>query len=235
MLRMIRSALVVLTLAAAAAASAASQDILLSFATLPSAQGFAYNAAGAHAGVAEGTVFSVAGGVLTQNTIGQYVGTTGAGLYYAMPGIVSASESSELHVTARCLQVQGSSVYPAGQGGLTFAIANGSVQYAFTLTPTGVYVQGAGGWLAVAGSYDNTQFADWTLGYVPPSACRLYRNGTLVSSTTGGAALAVNRLAFGDFTGGANARAEVTAFHFLQGTAVATEGTTFGSVKALFR
>ncbi len=231
----IRYSILAIALCIAPCALAASQDIVLGLSSLPSAQGFTYNAAGAHAGVAEAASFTVGGGALTQDTIGEYLGTTGAGLYYAMPGIITAAEPSRLVVTARCLQVQGSSVYPAGQGGLTFAIANGSVQYAFTLTPTSAYVLGGGGWVAASGTWDNTQFAEWTLAYDPPSACRLYRNGTLVSSTSGGAALAVNRLAFGDFTGGANARAEISALNFLQAGAVPAESASWGMVKALFR
>lgn len=235
MFKSLRINMLLIIMAAATCARAATQDILLGLSTLPSAQGFTYTAAGAHAGVAEGAVFSVGGGVLAQDTIGQYLGTTGAGLYYTMPGIITASEPSRLEVTARCLQVQGSSVYPAGQGGVTFSFANGSAQYAFSITPTAAYVLVAGGWQLVPGSFDNTQFTDWALAYDPPSACRLYRNGTLVSTTSGGAALAVNRLAFGDFTGGANARAGITNLHFLQAGAVPGEAASWGAVKALFR
>lgn len=227
--------LLALALAAVTAASATAQDILLDFSMLPSAQGFAYTPVGSHAGVAEATVFSVAGGVLTQNTIGQYLGLTGGGIYYVMPGIIDAAATSETHVTARCLQVQGSSAYPAGQGGFWFGQTNGSTQFGFSLTPTKAYVLGPGGWFTVAGTWDNTQFADWVFRHEPPLTCKLYRNGTLVSTTTGGGAVAANRLFFGDGTGGANARGEVSSYHFLQGGAVAIEGDTWGGVKALFR
>ncbi len=73
-------ALVALALAAPLApvpALAAPLDIQLGFASLPSAQGFTYTTSGAHAGVVEATVFSVSGGVLTQNTMGQSNGVTG--------------------------------------------------------------------------------------------------------------------------------------------------------------
>lgn len=213
----------------------ASQDILLGFGALPTAQGFTWNAVGSHAGVAEASVFTADGAKLVQDTIGQALGTAGGGLFYTLPGIIVASESSELHVTARCLQVQGSSVYPAGQGGVGFGITTGSVQYAFTITPTAAYVLGPGGWITVAGAFDNTQFADWTLAYAPPSSCQLYRNGALVSATSGGGALALNRLFFGDLTGGGNARAEITTLHFLQGGAVSVEGASWSGIKALFR
>lgn len=228
-------ALVALLLLASAPPASASADIMLGLGSLPSIQGFTYNAVGSHAGVAESSVFSAGGGTMFQDTIGQALGTAGGGLYYSMSGIVVASEPCELHVSARCLQVQGSSAYPAGQGGIGFGLTNGTTQYAFTLTPTKAYVLGPGGWIAAAGTWDNTQSTDWMLAYAPPSTCRLYRNGTLVSTTVGGGALALNRIFLGDLTGGANARAEVTGFHFLQGGAVAAEGTSWGGVKALFR
>jgi len=231
----IASALLAVAFLAPGPRAAASQDILLGFGTLPSAQGFTWNAVGSHAGVPEASVFTAGGSMLAQNTIGQALGTAGGGLYYTLPGIIVASEQSELHVTARCLQVQGSTVYPAGQGGVGFGITTGSVQYAFSITPTKAYVLGPGGWITVAGTFDNTQFADWTLTYDPPATCRLFRDGALVSTTSGGGALALNRLFFGDLTGGANARAEITSLHFLQGGAVPAEGTSWGGVKALFR
>lgn len=231
----IRTCLLALALAALTTATAAAQDILLDFASLPSAQGFTCTAVGSHAGVAESTVFSVAGGVLTQNTIGQYLGTVGGGIYYVLPGIIDAAATSETHVTARCLQVAGSATYPAGQGGFCFLQTNGTTQFGFSLTPTKAYVLGPGGWVAVSGTWDNTQFADWVFRHEPPLACKLYRNGTLISTTTGGGAVAANRLLFGDGTGGANARGEISSYHFLQGAAVAIEGDTWGGVKALFR
>lgn len=231
----IAAALVALSLLAPAGTAAASQDIMLGFGSLPSSQGFTYNAVGSHAAVAESAVFSAGGGTLFQDTIGQALGTAGGGLYYTKSGVVNPAEPCEIHVSARCLQVQGSSVFPAGQGGIGFGLTNGTTQYAFSLTPTKAYVLGAGGWIAVSGTWDNTLSTDWTLAYDPPATCRLYRNGALVSTTTGGGALALNRIFLGDLTGGANARAEVTGFHFLQGGAVATEASNWGRVKALFR
>ena len=58
-------------LALYATALAAPLDVQLGFSSLPSAQGFTYATAGTHAGVPEANVFSVAGSVLTQNTMGQ--------------------------------------------------------------------------------------------------------------------------------------------------------------------
>ena len=226
---------IVLAFALAVTTASASQDILLDFSQLPSAQSFTYSAIGAHAGVAEASIFSVSGGVLTQNAIGQANGTAGGSILYQIPGIIAASESSEIIVTARCLQVQGTTNYPAGQGGLVFGLNNGLAQFAFSLTPTRVYLLGAGGWIASSATYDNTQFAEWTFRYDPPATSQVYRNGTLVLTATSGGAFSQNRLFFGDGSGGANARGEITAFHYLQGGAVDAESTSWGGVKALFR
>lgn len=160
----------VLAFAIAVTTASASQDILLDFSQLPSAQSFTYSAVGAHAGVTEASIFSISGGVLTQNAIGQANGTAGGSILYQIPGIIAASESSEIIVTARCLQVQGTTNFPAGQGGLVFGLNNGLAQFAFSLTPTRVYLLGAGGWIASSATYDNTQFAEWTFRYDPPAA-----------------------------------------------------------------
>ncbi len=87
----------------------------------------------------------------------------------------------------------------------------------------------------VPGTYDNTQFHDWLLEHSPPGAFRVYRDGTLIHSGTTDSALAVNRLFLGDGTGAANARAEVSAFHFLQGSAVPALTSSWGGVKELYR
>ncbi len=52
--------------------------------------------------------------------------------------------------------------------------------------------------------------------YASASLQRLYRDGVLVFSGASGGALAVNRVFFGDTTGGANAAGEVAGFEFVQ-------------------
>lgn len=224
-----------LTVTLASAAAQASTSVLLGFGTLPSSQGFTYTPIGSHAAALEASIFAISGGVLTQNSIGQANGTAGGSILYVIPGIIAASETSELHVTARCLQVQGTATYPAGQMGFVFGINTGSAQFAISLTPTAVYTLGPSGPVAVAGSYDNTQFHDWTLHFDPPATFRIYRDGGLLHTGTGGSPFASNRLFFGDGTGGANALAEIRSLQFLQGGAVATDPATWGGVKELFR
>jgi hypothetical protein len=216
-------------------AHAAPMDVILGFTSLPSAQGFSYVATGAHAGVAEGSVFAVGGGLLDQNTIGQYAGTSGAGLFYQRSGGITTTEVKQLSARVRCLQVQGSTVYPLGQGGLFFGFATGSVQYGFTLTPTRIGLLQGSGYTMLAPTYDNTQFHDYVFEYLSATDLRLYRDGVLIGTTTTGGALVANRILFGDATGGANAHAEIAAFRFVQDLATPTAGTSWGRIKSLYR
>jgi len=225
----------VIALAAVASPLRASQDIQLDFATLPSAQGFTYAPVGSHAGAVEGNIFSVAGGALIQNSLGSGHGTIGGSILYVRPGIVTASEPKELRVTARCLQVEGSGIGSAGQQGFAFGFTTGSVQYDISITPTSVYTLGPAGTVPVAGTYDNTQFHDWVLEYSPPAAFRIYRDGTLIHTGTTGSSVAANRLFLGDGTGAANARAEISAFHFLQGEALPNRDASWGELKSLYQ
>jgi len=230
-------ALVTAALFSSAPALAAPLDIQLGFASLPSAQGFTYSAVGAHAGVAEATVFSVSGGVLTQNTIGQSNGITGGSIFYQITGIVTTTEAKQIRVRARVLQSQGSANDVNGLAGLFFGFNTGAVQYGFGLTPTRVAYLGGGVMVLVAGTFDNsTLFHDYVFDWTPPNSWQIRRDGVLIQSGTTGFAFASSRLMFGDGSGGANAHAEITAYRFLQGVpTTSTEPTTWGSVKGLYR
>jgi len=57
----------------------------------------------------------------------------------------------------------------------------------------------------------------------------------LVHSGSGGFSFATNRLFFGDGTGGANARAEITQLRYIQDVATVTDGPSWGRIKALYR
>ncbi len=231
---LLSTSLVVATLAMASRAPAAALDVSLSFGSLPSAQGWTYVATGAHAGVAEATVFSVGGGLLSQNTIGQYLGTNGAGLYYHRPNGITTTEAKQIRVTARCLQAAGSSVFPNGEGGFCFLFAHGSTQYGFMLTPTRIgYLQSS--WALLPATYDNTQFHDTIFDWSPGGAWRIYRDGVQIATGSGGGALAANRILFGDGTGGANARGDISAYRFVQDLATPATSSSWGRIKGLYR
>ena len=221
--------------ATSAATLSAPLDIQLGFSSLPSAQGFAYAASGSHANILESSVFSVAGGVLTQNTMGQSNGVAGGSLLYQRVGGITTTESKEIRVRARCLAAEGSSIARFGQGGFLFGFAQGSVQYDFGLTPSRIFVLQPSGTLLIAGTYDNTQFHDYRFEFSSPNTFRLYRDGALIYTGSDGFAVVINRVFLGDGTGGANAKGEITSFRFIQDVATESRATTWGRLKAIYR
>ena len=217
-----------------ATALAAPMDVTLGFASLPSAQGWTYVPSGAHAGVLESSVFSVGGGLLTQNTMGLSNGVSGGSILYQITGGLTTTETKQIIVRVRCLEAEGSAGAPSGEGGLYFIFAHGSVQYGFGLTPTRIFKLQSTTVLP-PGTYDNTQFHDYTFAWTPPGNFTLYRDGVAIHSGSGGFSLGVNRIAFGDGTGGANARAEISYYRFIQDNPVPALSTTWGRLKGLYR
>lgn len=223
-----------LALCVATAATAGPLHVTLGFSSLPSAQGFTYTASGSHAGVLESSVFAVGGGVLSQNTMGQSNGVAGGGLYYQRVGGITTGETKQLRVRARCTAAQGTTANPNGFGGFAFGFANGVTQFDFGLTPTKLFVLSGSSQVAVGGTYDNTQFHDYVFEYASASLQRLYRDGVLVFSGASGGALAVNRVFFGDTTGGANAAGEVAGLEFVQDLTTDAVPSTWGRIKSTF-
>lgn len=225
----------VLAMAVAAPVYAAALDITLGFASLPSAQGFTYTPTGAHAGVLESSVFAVSGGTLFQNTMGQSNGVSGGSIFYVRSGGITTTETKQLRVRARCLEAEGSANATLGQGGLVFGFSTGSVQFAFGLTPTRISNLTSAGTVVVSGTFDNTQFHDYVFDWTSASSYRLFRDGVLIYTSSTGFAVAANRVFFGDGTGGANARGEVTAFRFVQDLPTPAASGTWGRLKAVYR
>lgn len=215
-------------------AAAAPLDLQLSFATLPSAQGWSYVPSGSHAGVLESNVFSVGGGVLSQNTIGLSNGVSGGSILYQIAGGITTTESKQIIVRARCLQAEGSTLAPSGEGGFYFIFAHGSVQYGFGLTPTRIFKLQSSTVL-IPGTYDNTQFHNYVFDWSPPGTFTIYRDGSPIHSGSGGFAVAANRVAFGDGTGGANARGEIMEYRFIQDHPTAVGRASWGRLKGLYR
>ena len=224
-----------LALAVPAITRAAAFDVNVTFGSLPSAQGWTYSTSGSHAGVLEPSVFAVAGGVLTMNTMGQSNGVAGGSLIYVDNPGVTTTEVKSIRTRLRCLQVEGSANATGGQGGLFFGFTTGTIQYGFSITPTRVYLLNGVSFTVVGGTFDNsTAFHDWQFDWNVGGSYSITRDGVLVGSSSGGGAVALNRIFFGDGTGGANAHAEFTSVRFLQGGATATAAGSWGRVKALY-
>lgn len=216
--------------------SAAVIDVTLGFASLPSAQGWTYVPSGSHATAVEATVFSVAGGVLTQNSIGQSNGVAGGSIFYQRSGGLTTTEAKQMRVSMRCLAVQTSTNAPSGQGGTFFGFTTGAAQYGFSITPTQVFMLTASGFVQTASGLDNSSaFHDYVLEYASPGTTRVYRDGSLQGTATSGFAVAANRIIFGDGTGGANANVQMRSLRFIQDTATLASSSSWGRLKALYR
>lgn len=134
------------------------------------------------------------------------------------------------HARARLLEHEGDFTNGFVGYGLCFGFAHGTSQWLMGITPT--QVRNVNG-VVLPSAYDNTQFHDYRLEWSPPSTVRYYVDGALVSSVAGSFAIAANRVIFGDGTGAANAKAEITRFRFLQGAATESATTTWGRLKSL--
>jgi hypothetical protein len=223
-------------LAMAGSAPAAPLNLALTFGSLPSAQGWTYTPAGAHAGVPEANIFTLGGSVLTMNSMGQSNGVSGGSIFYVVTGGVTTTETKRLAVHARCLQAEGSAGAPGGVGGFFFGFTTGTAQFGFSITPTQVTGLTSAGTVVVPGTFDNsTAFHDFILDWTSATSWHIYRDGTLIYTGTTGFAVSANRIIFGDGTGGANAHGEITSLTFVQDLATPVESSTWGRIKALYR
>lgn len=224
--------LAALTLAAAALAPRAhATDIPVTFGSLPSAQGWTFFSGGSPLATEAGT-WSLAGSVLTLNTMAYAVTGTGTSSLYQQTGVVNNFEPLVIRFRARLVQHEGDFTNAFVGGGLAFGFAQGATLWQFGITPT--QIRNAPGTI-VSTAYDNTQFHDYRLEWTPPSSVRFYVDNTLISTNNAGLASATNRIYFGDGTGAANSQAQITEYRFLQGAATPALPTSWGRIKALHR
>ena len=188
-------------------AHAADTRIVLTFNSLPSAQGFTYFQGG---GIPESRVFSVNGKSLTQNTIGIGQGNPN----YAMFGVVDGSKPFVLTVRVRILAYETFGI--GGPGGFFFDVRLATTpeqEYAIEFTKS-LVTDPLGNSVAI----DTTVFHTYTLKATPGGNYTLSIDGQFAFggpfSSTGGA---LNAVQFGDGNGqGANAKAKITKFVFSQ-------------------
>ena len=213
----IRAVFRILLLASCASQSWASA-IVVDFSSLPSSQGWIYE--NGTTGTAESSVFSVSGGVLTQNTMGLGFAPESA-LFYLLPDVLSNQDPFHLVVRARVLQSEGS--VATNPFGFSFGVYIDNYAFLVGLSPT--QVQGVN--QAFVANIDNTQFHTYEMDGTPGAGFTLSVDGILVGSAN---ALLIgpptNGLALGDTTGGTNALAEVTRLEFRQGASAVPEPST---------
>jgi hypothetical protein len=195
-------------------------DIALTFGSLPSAQGWTYEATGVDAGTPEASVFSVDGTRLLSNSMGQ---GTGAGeLQYVQYGVVNSCTPMVITLRARVTEIEGIESDLCYGYGFSVGVRTGTHAYHIGFSPTAIKDNCA----APIAFVDNTVFHDYRIEIAPAGGPALiYVDHVLVA--TGGPNFASNqpnRLMIGDGTGTTNSRAEITAFRFEQMVPGSTRG-----------
>jgi len=117
-------------------------------------------------------------------------------------------------------------------GGFSFGFGTGTTGWDMGILPTQIRTINN----VVIATVDNTQFHDYRIQWSPGPSLAFYLDNVLISTNNGGFSGSVNQVFFGDGTGAANARAEITFFRFRQGAAITpTTGTSWSRIKALYR
>lgn len=182
-------------------------QITLSFDTLPSAQGWTYRAsAGAPS---EASVFSVGGGVLTQNALSGYYHVT----YYLQPDVVDPNLPFTISVRARVLAESGAS----GENSWGFMFTGRTVDETFGIG-LGTHRIEDNESRVLSTTIDNTSFHNYRLEATPGIGYSFYVDDVWIADgppRTAGSPFE-NMVAFGDGTAGTGAHAEITAFTFDQ-------------------
>lgn len=180
-------------------------NIIIGFDTLPSSQGWVYEAVGVHSGEAEASNFSISGGTLTLDTIGSNSSGSGHAIY-AQFGILNSTNPLVIEWTSRTTQTEG-----AGNFGFAVSAATGAEQYLAGFRTDRVVFENLSFF-----EWDTTSFHSYRIETTPGSTTfDFFINDIKVASPTT-TNRPLNRLAFGDGTGSANAHAEITAFSFTQ-------------------
>jgi hypothetical protein len=183
------------------AAVAYATDVVMTFASLPSAQGWTWVTGGSPPATEAGT-WSVAGGVLTLDTMDFEASPVGALSYYQQNGIVSPPNPVVIELRARVLQWEGNgSQYQSNA--FCFGFAEGATEWMMGITTNTIHnVNGT----LLSSAFDNTQFHDYRIEWSPPSTVAYYVDNTLISTNSAGIAAPLNRILIGDGTAGGNAR-----------------------------
>jgi len=203
-------ATIVLLLHTAATASI----VALDFTRLPSAQGWTY----ASDGAAESSIFSVSGGVLSQDT------TPGPFTFeaYDMQNVV-AFEPFTIFVRARVLAESGN--FANNSFGFCVIADTGGEAFGFGIG-TGRIEDIPGNVLST--TIDNTTFHEYRMEVTPGVGYEFFVDDVLVATGAPGIGqqVAPSNLRLGDSTRGTGAHAEVTSFAFCQPVPTTTTTTT---------
>lgn len=191
------------------AGPAPAATVVLSTATLPSAQGWTYTATGpTHGDDVESAIWSTNGTTtITMNTMGQGLVSPSSNMYI-MSGIVTGTYPITLNWTSRVTASEG-----VAAGGYGFSVD-------FNTGGEGIIVGFSTSHLTVGTAtpvaFDATAFHDYRIEFTPGSSTFSFYIDNAFHSNGNVLATGTSRLAFGDGTGGANTTAQITALTFTQ-------------------
>ncbi|MDX2099146.1 MAG: hypothetical protein SFW36_15315 [Leptolyngbyaceae cyanobacterium bins.59] len=191
------------------AQSGQAATITLDFNSLPSQQGWNYYSIPGY--IPDSTVFSTNGTTLVQNTMGTGLYSQGSN-YYRLFGATNSSLPFTLEVRARVLQEETNVSYENSFG--FFLTANfGSDAAGIGISPN--RIQFADG-TTINRTIDNRQFHTYLLKGQVGKELSIYVDEELIYKGDFLKGSYPSMLAFGDGTGGTNARSELTYFRFSQ-------------------
>ena len=193
-------------LSAASATQAQTPAFNLNFDTLPSAQGWTFSPYPST--VSEAPFFSVSDGVLHQNTLGQ--GSLQA--VYSLYNYADFSQPYTSTLRARVLAED------RGQNGYGFSVSfqNGTGYTGFGIGTSEIYDISH---TTISNSIDTSVYHDYRFDGNPNGTYRFYIDGVFTHAGNGISIPQLNQIYFGDATPtGSNARADIAAFTFSQGS-----------------
>ena len=194
---------------AAACATTHGAVIELAFDTLPSAQGWGYETLPVST-VAETSVFSLAPGMLVQNTVGLGDGRN----YYARYDGLDWTRPFSIELRSRLTQDVGSPNRPGGPlGAFAIAARTGTESYAIVFRPNIIQNNAEE---VIHSGFDTSQFHNYQLDVTPGVGYQLFVDGVFVHAGAPFALAATPHLFIGDPTFYVQARAEVSAYRVTQ-------------------
>lgn len=178
--------------------------VTLEFSSLPSAQGWTY----VNDGAPEGSVFTVDGTTLRQNSLSRWFETQ----RYDLFDVIEPSLPYRVSVRARVLEDSGSDT--SNSFGFCFIAETPGDSFGIGLATNRIHDLRN---VEVSSTIDNTVFHDYRLEVLPGTGYDFFVDDVLVASGPPRTDhFGANRLVLGDCTRGRGARAEVTAYEFEQ-------------------
>jgi hypothetical protein len=199
-------------IAVSVAGTAAANVITLDMASLPSDQGWEYNTSGVHAGTAEADIVSTDGTTLRVDTMGEPAETIPSNATYRRTDVVGDAPLTILEWTSRTLDHEGlSDGYIAFFAGFRINTRDCAVG----IMPDQIMVRNGAGVTLI--DMDATTYRTYRIEAAAGSSTYdFYIDGELQTSPSCRISSEFYSVVFGDGTGKANARTDITALEFSQ-------------------